>query len=185
MASPTKKRRQTKKRKPVKKKGRPTKINPELTDRLVNAVRGGVGLQHAAILNSLAPATLQNWMNRGKTAALIAGETVENNEFLHFYREVSKARATAISLCEGTILHAAVRKRDWKAAVTYLERQVPAEWGRKDMLVVAVDGALQEMLDKVRGLMPVDHFNSLVEAIAQVKGVTLLDEPELLALPAE
>lgn len=163
---------------PKKGRGRPTKISPELTDKIVNAVRGGIGLKHAAILNGLAPQTITNWMNRGRDALAIG----EENEFASFYLDLSKARATAISLCEGTVLHAAVRKRDWKAAVTYLERQVPEEWGRKDMLVVAVDGALQDLMDKVRAHMPAEHFTSLVAAIARVKGVEL---PEPLALPAE
>lgn len=162
-------------------RGRPPALTDEIHQQIVNSVAGGVGLKRAGELALVTGTSVMNWMKRGKLDEQEGRDTI----WAAFFRDVTQARARAVALCEGTVLHAAVRKRDWKAAVTYLERQVPKEWGRKDQVRIEIDGALQELLEKVEPLMPPKHFQSLLTALAQVHRVPIEVEPaEPAALPA-
>lgn len=161
--------------------GRPTKLDDALGEKICESVKAGIGVARAAELAGVARRTVFHWLAKGRRDDQ-AGRANVYTRFLHKYEESS---ASAIAICEGTVLHAAVHKRDWRAAVTYLERRVPNEWGRKDTVNIAIDGALQELLDSVQPLMPPDHFRSFLLALAEVRGIKPPEEViEVSALPA-
>ena len=152
----------------------PSKLTKEVREGIVQLVKNGISLDYAAQKHKISREAIRLWCRQGE-ADLAAGKPTTKHAKL--VAEINEARGFLLSLMEGTIVHAAIRKQDWKAAVTYMERQEPAKWGRKDMLRVEVDGAMQELLASVRSLMPAEHFQSLVRAVATVQGVELPDEP--------
>lgn len=163
------------------KRGRPPKLNDALTRTIAASVKGGIGLARAAQMAGIGKATVFDWMARGAREQQDGRDT----RYTRFAKEIAESRASAIAICESTVLHAAVRKQDWRAAVTYLERTVPQEWGRKDSVSVNIQGALQEMLDQVQPRMSAGAFQELLMALAEVHGVKQgIDTIEIAALPA-
>lgn len=159
----------------------PSKLTKEVREGIVQLVKSGISLDYAAQKHKISREAIRLWCRQGE-ADLAAGK--QTTKHAKLVAEINEARGFLLSLMEGTIVHAAIRKQDWKAAVTYMERQEPAKWGRKDMLRVEVDSALQEMLTGVRPLMPPEHFQSLVKAIATMQGITLPESVEPLELAA-
>jgi transposase len=99
---------------------RPTKLTPELQERIVKAVRAGNYAEAAARANGIAPSTYYRWLQRG--ALNDAGA----------YRDFSEAVRQAEAEAE---VHAvAILRRamgeDWRAALAYLERRYPGRWRR-------------------------------------------------------
>lgn len=158
----------------------PSKLTREVHEGIVALVKSGISLDYAAEKHNVSREAIRLWMRQGERDIAAGKKTTRHAKLT---KEIQSAKGTIMSMMEGTLVHAAVRKRDWKAAVTYMERTDPARWGKKDMLRIEVDSALQELLVGVRPLMPFEHFQSLVKAIATIQGVELPDETEPLALP--
>lgn len=102
--------------------GRPVKITPEVTSKILAAVRGGNYIETAAGFAGISKVTLYDWLRKGANAS--RGP----------YREFSNALYEALAAAEvfdiNTITQAA--KKDWRAAAWRQERRNPQRWGRKD-----------------------------------------------------
>jgi len=101
-----------------KKRGRTTKIDPELTKKICDALRGGNYRQVAAQWAGIANETFSRWM--GKT-----GEPYES-----FQKAVLDAEQSAEVRAVALIMKAAAD--DPKHAQWWLERKFPTRWGRTD-----------------------------------------------------
>src|SRR3990172_7679311 len=104
--------------------GRPTKLNPEVSEFIVAAIRAGNYAEVAAKAAGIHPATYYEWMKRGKTGAKADKLYAEFAEAVK--RGEGEAEAHAVAL---------VRKAmpdNWQAAMTYLERRYPYRWRRPD-----------------------------------------------------
>lgn len=98
--------------------GRPTKCTPELTAKVVEAIRAGNFREVAAQWVGVSPANLSRWMTR-------PGEPYET-----FRQAVLEAEQLAEIDAVALIMKAA--KGDAKHAQWWLERKFPSRWGRKD-----------------------------------------------------
>lgn len=103
--------------------GRPTKLTPEVQERIVSAIRAGNYLETAAAYAGVNQSTLHRWVARGK-------EEDAPEEFREFCEAVERARAEAEVRTVALIQQAA--PNSWQAAAWYLERSHPKRWARRE-----------------------------------------------------
>lgn len=99
---------------------RPTKLTPELQERILKAVRAGNYAEAAARASGIAPSTYYRWLQRGSLE--------ESGAYRDFTEAVRQAEAEA-EVHAVAILRRAMGE-DWRAALAYLERRYPGRWRR-------------------------------------------------------
>lgn len=126
--------------------GRPTKLTPELTARILDGVLGGNYLEPSAQLAGVSKATLYRWLRRAEDLEARALELVDDDDpnvdvytytdpaewvYLDFRHALKSAEAYA-----ETVLLERVRGGGfgWQAFMTILERRHPTRWGRRQAL---------------------------------------------------
>lgn len=128
-----------KKRKPKgTKPGRKSKISPEMTDMIVDAISRGNYIETASAYAGIHKDTLYEWLKRGAREKYRLQQDPEAKPnpdealYVDFHTRVQKALASSemgdldvISAASGT---------QWQAAAWRLERRFPDRWGRKDHL---------------------------------------------------
>lgn len=109
------------KKKPAKKPGRPTLLNPTRQAALLNAIEQGMPLKQAAAIAGMSYDTLNHWQNRGENESAPP-------EFRQFCQLLRHSQAVAMQVHVASICDAA--KRDWRAAAWMLERRCPEDFAR-------------------------------------------------------
>jgi hypothetical protein len=109
------------KKKPAKKPGRPTLLNPTRQTALLNAIEQGMPLKQAAAIAGMSYDTLNNWQNRGENESAPP-------EYRQFCQLLRRSQAVAMQVHVSSICDAA--KRDWRAAAWMLERRCPEDFAR-------------------------------------------------------
>ncbi len=104
--------------------GRPTKLTPDVQEKIVQAIRAGNYIETAAAYAGVDKKTLYTWMKLGNDCK--SGKNV-HAQFLH---AVEKALADA-EVRDVTIIGKAAEE-NWQASAWRLERKFPDRWGRKD-----------------------------------------------------
>jgi transposase len=104
--------------------GRPAKLKPDVVGRIVEAVGVGMFRRDAARYAGIGRSTLYRWLERGQADEAAGLET----DFHDLWARVSRAEAVAEVRMVATLTKAA--ERDWRAAVSFLERRYPERWGR-------------------------------------------------------
>lgn len=103
---------------------RPTKLTPQLQDKIVQAVKAGNYAQIAAQYAGIGTTTFFRWMQQGA------------EEEKGIYREFREA--IKVAEAEAEVRAVAIIQRQmpesWQAAMTYLERKHPDRWKRRDEL---------------------------------------------------
>jgi len=101
---------------------RPTKLTPDVRDRIATMIRAGAYAEQAARAAGIAPSTHYSWMERG-----------ENGErpFSEFSETIKTAEAKAEQQRVECIQDAA-EAGTWQAAAWWLERRFPGRWGRRN-----------------------------------------------------
>lgn len=110
--------------------GRPSKLTPEVQNKIVTAVAGGNYQATAALLAGVSTSTYHNWVNRGKD-----GE----EPYVQFLEELTRAEAFAEAERIKEIREAG-KNGDWKAHAWYLERKMNKKWGKVDKTEVSHSG---------------------------------------------
>lgn len=115
--------------------GRPTKLTPEIQERIVNAIRTGNYLETAAEYGGVCKVTFYEWMKRGKKEKERLAEDgrkkvrQSERDFVNFLNAVTRARAEA-EVRNVTIIQKAAQE-DWRASAWYLEQSFQDTWGHK------------------------------------------------------
>jgi len=102
--------------------GRTTKLNPELQERIVQAITAGNDNVVSAAYAGIGERTFYRWMEDGDQAA--------SGAMWQFRQAVLKAQADAEVRNVAIVEQAATRS--WQAAAWWLERKHNARWGRKE-----------------------------------------------------
>jgi transposase len=105
-------------------KGRPTKLNKEIQEKIVSYIRAGNYVETAAAAAGINKKTLYEWLKRGAQAQ--SG----------IYKDFSNAVGQAQALSEVEAVEE-LRRHSLENAQTIewrLERRFPTRWGRKDRL---------------------------------------------------
>jgi hypothetical protein len=97
---------------------RTTALTPDAHTAIVRAVKTGVTRKAAAFIGGISDRTLRTWVERGAT-----GE----EPFASFADDLAEAESEVEQAMTATVLHCAIKKKDWRAAQAWLEKRVP-EW---------------------------------------------------------
>jgi hypothetical protein len=111
--------------------GRPTKLTPELQERICLAIRAGNYIEVAASFAGIHKDTFYRWLKRGARASR------------GIYREFSDAVEKALADSEaGDVarISKAAEQGHWQAAAWRLERKHPQRWGRRDRVQTEISG---------------------------------------------
>jgi transposase len=103
--------------------GRPTKLTPEVQDKIVAALRAGNYQETAAMYAGVEARTFYRWMVRGES------DGVEDESYRQFRHAVEKAKADA-EVRDIALIDKAAHDGSWQAAAWKLERKFPQKWGR-------------------------------------------------------
>ncbi|WP_009963175.1 hypothetical protein [Verrucomicrobium spinosum] len=109
-------------KKPAKRPGRPTLLNPTRQAALLEAIEQGMPLKHAAAVASMSYDTLNHWQKRGENESA-------PEEYRQFCQLLRRSQAIAMQVHLSSICDAA--KRDWRAAAWMLERRYPEDFARQ------------------------------------------------------
>lgn len=130
--------------------GRPTKLTPELQNKLLKYVAMGVPLDSACKCVSLDYATVREWLQRGRGEHPTRGKTPQFEAFADKYN-------VAIGQCEARLVAKiqSAADSDWKAAAWLLARRHPQRWAEpkptslEDLIVAMAQSGLlsPEQLD--------------------------------------
>jgi AcrR family transcriptional regulator len=169
--------------------GRPTKLTPELRDRILDAVLEGNYLETAAQVAGINKTTLYRWLRKAEDLEATALEHVTDDDlddgadlwqhvdpadwvYLNFRHALKSAEAYAeTELVRQTL----TRGRGWQAAMTVLERRHPARWGRR--LDAHVDHS-GEVSRTVEVIAPSDDERALVVAKLAEAGALEPGDPD-------
>lgn len=109
--------------------GRPTKLTEELQQKLCRLVSAGNHINDACVIAGISKRTFENWTDRGRRA--------HTGKYRDFVEAIERAEAQAKARNVALIQKAA--QEDWRAALEYLERRYPEEWGKRGRFVCRED----------------------------------------------
>ena len=109
-----------------KKRGRKTKLDPEVTKTIREAIERGNTVKNAAALAGISERVVYNWLEWGKEG--------KDSEYLQFMQEVNRAQANAQDRAVRAFVGAF--SDDPRMAMEYLARRYPEDWAKKDNLKV-------------------------------------------------
>ena len=168
--------------KPAKKKrsrvatsgrGRPTKLTPDTQKTIVSYLRKGNTVEAAATAAGVHRVTLHEWLARGRTE--LSGPHVE------FLAAVEQAQAMAHVNAVERLQKGA--EKDWKAALAFLERRYPDEWGKRNFVQVELQN-VKDALQKVRNRVDPATYDAFLAALEgdddELTAITGNDEPDAL-----
>ncbi len=101
---------------------RPTKLTPDVRDRIATMIQAGAYAEQAARAAGISSSTYYSWLERGE-----GGE----RPFSEFSEAVKTAEAVAEQERVERIQYAAA-DGTWQAAAWWLERRFPGRWGRRN-----------------------------------------------------
>lgn len=110
--------------KATRREGRPSKLTPDVQERLLNAIRAGVTYEVACSHAGIAYSTLRNWI-------VAAEQGADDPAKLELLDALKKAEADAEVTCIARIREAATGGQ-WQAAAWLLERRHPERWARRE-----------------------------------------------------
>jgi len=114
--------------------GRPTKLTPELQDKICSYIAAGNYLVTACQAVGVSYDAFNDWTNRAK-----AQEGNGGGIYCQFLHAVKKAEAIAEMEMTSIARQAASQKKDGYLAITVNERRHPERWGRKDRSLIQID----------------------------------------------
>ena len=123
---------------------RPTKLTPEVEERLVHAISVGATYKDACACAGISFQTFLNWKKRAQRAVEHVeerdGEPEETDHpFVEFFDRIKRAQGEAAVGWLAMIGKAA--NRDWKAAAWMLERRYPESYDRNRLRPERIDEA--------------------------------------------
>lgn len=146
---------------------RPTKLNPDAAERIVNAVGVGATLDVAASVGGITYKTLRRWLDRGQKA--------KSGEYAAFYKTVTEAQARLTTKLLA-IVDKAAQQGDWRAASWKLAHLYPEQFGGTQVELTGKGGKPiqhQVQAEAKSNLDPVQHAAEILQVL---KEVGVLDE---------
>ena len=101
---------------------RPSKLTPETSTAIIKAIEVGATFETAAGAAGIRYETFRLWMQAGMKA--------KSGKFLAFFVACERAKQEA-RLKFTKVITKAAADGDWRAALEYLKRHDPANWGDK------------------------------------------------------
>ena len=130
-------------------RGRPSKLNEEVQEKLIQAIEIGVSYIHACAYAGIHYDTFNRWRNRG--------EEETKGQYHDFYVAIKEAEGRGVAKSFAKIQTAA-SEGAWQAAAWILERRYPELYGRKPALGITVDDKSSTNSDTERDGIVADVF---------------------------
>ena len=108
--------------------GRPTKLTPELQERVCQLLRAGNFVDAAVKAAGISPATHYDWIKRGDP-----GRRAKKDARDRAYRAEVEAALDAVEANALEQIAFAARNGQWRAAAWYLERAHPDRWAKRPL----------------------------------------------------
>ena len=126
-----------------KRPGRPSKLTPDLIEKICAPIAAGNYMETAAAYAGVAKDTLYAWLRKGR----------EQKRGL--FREFSDAveRAMAEAEMRDVLLVAKAAETQWQAAAWRLERRTPQKWGRRVVELSGPEGSAVKVEVEGGGLL--------------------------------
>jgi hypothetical protein len=109
---------------------RPTKLDPERQERILDAIRAGSYAEPACRAAGIAESTYYRWLQRG--------EAEDRGIYADFVQAVrcaeAEAEVKAVEVVQLKMLE------DWRAAIAFLERRHPSRWRRQTSAEISGPG---------------------------------------------
>ena len=115
--------------------GRPTKLTPELQEKICVTLADGNHVATTCDYVGIAEKTFYSWLQRGERNA----PSDQAAGYPEFYQAVKKARSTAEVVSVARIRRAG-SDGQWQADAWFLERSFPKRWGRRNLELTGADG---------------------------------------------
>jgi hypothetical protein len=132
-------------------------MDPELVEKLLSLIRGGVPAEVAAEAVGLARSTFYDWMQQGQASVHKDGSV-----FREFRREVVKARNACHAVLAAKVYEAG--KVDGKLGLAILSKRFARHWADRDSLEVrGKDGGV---VVEIRKLPAEDDRDAVQEPLA-------------------
>lgn len=150
---------------------RPSKLTPELQQKIVALVRTGNFLETACAASGIDARTLRNWVERGKkndkgnakyadfVSALNVADAEAEIMFVAILHQAATGFTTKVVDGKSTVVPVS---GDWKAKAFWAERRLAKRWGQKIRL--QVDSAIEELLRHLRERLEPDTYQRVVDA---------------------
>jgi hypothetical protein len=106
----------------VGRRGRRTKLTPELQDQICTLLANHNSKQSTCQILGISRTAFYQWMRKG--------EREEGRKYIQFCKAVNKAQAQSVMVLTNAIANAP----SWKAAAWLLERLHPEEFGRRRVI---------------------------------------------------
>ena len=128
--------------------GRPSKLSPEIQERICSALRDGNYESAAAAAGGVGTSTVRQWLQWGRDA--------KSARYVAFLAAVTRAREDAeLRLVE---LWQEAMPSDWRAIAEFLARRYPERWGKRERNEVTVSATAhaapqrlsKELLDQIK-----------------------------------
>jgi len=110
-------------------RGRPSKLSPEVLGRLYSAIRQGNYLEDACSYAGIDYSTFRRWM--------IRGEEAQSGEYREFYDAVKVLEASVT--CELVALWR-TKMDSWRSIAAFLEKRFPERFGRRRVEIAGTGG---------------------------------------------
>ena len=118
---------------------RPTKLTETLHTQIVKDISLGVSYVDASGAAGIEYDTFRNWMNRGKAASKLDRIPKKEKIYFSFFVAVEAAKSQAFTNFTKVITKASM-DGDWRAALEYLKRHDPENWGDSNKVDVTSNG---------------------------------------------
>lgn len=161
------------------KTGRPTVLNVEMKDAIVDLLKRGNYITTAAAAVGISPVTVGAWVRKGEELSNLERELDETEQlFVAFSVEVQKARAFAEVQHVETIRQAS--KENWTASAWWLERTNPKDWGKvsRTEITGADGGAIQIDAESVNRKIEALLANRIIDVEATEETPALEESSE-------
>ncbi len=135
--------------------GRPSKLTPEIQEKILSAIRVGNYAHVAAAYAGLSERTFYRWIQRGQRAR--TGPYRQFCDAIEVAEREAEVRAVAILQKH--------MEESWQAASTFLSRRYPERWSRRARL--SVDVSPKEVLCDLLS-MSADELDEAVETAARL-----------------
>jgi len=117
-----------------RKRGRPSKLSPQIVDRLCYAIENGNYLEDACCYAGIDYSTFRRWMIRGEGAT--------RGEYREFYKKVKAIEASMIVELVGSWR---AKMDSWQSIAAFLERRFPEKFGRRRVEIMGEGGGPIEL----------------------------------------
>jgi len=139
---------------------KPRKLKDSMIQALSDVISQGNYYITACAICGISEPCFYGWLNQAEKDTE-NGLTEEDSLYVRLVKTLKKAEAKAESDFLATVRSAAITKKEWLPAMTFLERRHPDRWGRKDRSQVTIEEHKTVTITRVEVVKPEGYIDSV------------------------